>query len=144
MAAHFSPVLRCCVPAPVKSVSQARQTAASAAAGSSFSHALYGKGAAPLVAAVGTHHGCPYGDACMYTTSGWSNNTPEHEYYYYGCYNLSNEYGTRIIYNNQSGSAVISGFSYYGCYGAVQWTETPGLWFKTDITPINSVRLASN
>lgn len=130
-------------PAPAKPVSQARQTAAIPAAGPSSSYALYGKGAVPLVAAGSTRHGCPYGDACMYTTSGWSN-TPEHEYYYYGCYNLSNEYGTRVIYNNQSGSAVISGFGFSDCYGGVLWTEVPGFWFKTDITPVNSIRIASH
>lgn len=120
--------------------SQARQTAAIAAAGSSSSHAPYGKDAPRRVAAGSTRHGCPYGDACMYTTSGWNNNTPEHEYYYYGCYNLSNEYGTRVIYNNQYGGADIAGYSLYGC-SAVQWAVAPGGSLGVNITVVNSVRL---
>jgi hypothetical protein len=121
-------------------VSQARQTAA----GSSSSNALYAKGAVPLVAAGTTRHGCPYYYACMYTSSGWKSNTPEHEWYSYGCYNLSNEYGTRWIYNNQSGTAVISLFGPTDCYGGVLFTATPGGWGTINITPVNSVRIARN
>jgi hypothetical protein len=123
-------------PAP----SQARP----AAAVSSSGYALHAKDAASLVAAGTTHHGCPYLYACMYTSSGWTNNTPEHEYFYYGCYNLSNEYGTRWIYNNQSGKAVISMFGLYNCSGGVLWTFTPGGWGQVNITVVNSVLLASN
>jgi hypothetical protein len=115
--------------------SQGRQTVA----GLSSSHELYREDASPGVAA-GTRHGCPYGDACMYTTSGWNNNTPEHEYYYYACYNLSNELGKRVIYNNQYGGADIAGYSRSGC-SAVNWVVGPGGSLGVDITPIYSVRL---
>ena len=76
----------------------------------------------------------------MYTTSGWKNSTPEQEYYVYGCYDLSNEFGTRVIYNNQYGGAVISGYSRYGC-SATQWSVAQNGWLIVDITPVNSVRL---
>jgi hypothetical protein len=106
------------------------------------SHEVQGQGEVSRLAAGSTRHGCPYGDACMYTTSGWNNNNPEHEYYSYGCYNLSNEYGTRVIYNNQYGGAKIAGYGSYGC-GAVNWVVGQGGWLTVNITPINSVRLYS-
>lgn len=127
-------------PAPAKPVSQARQTGA----GPSSNYALYGWAKVPLLVAGSTHHGCPYYYACMYTPTGWSNNTPEHKWYYYGCYNLYNEYGNRWIFNNQSGSATFSGNTGSGCSGTVLWTETPGLGFETDITPVNAVYLAAH
>jgi hypothetical protein len=127
-------------PAPAKPVSQARQTAAVPVADPSFSYALYAKGAVPLVAAGSTRHGCPYYYACMYTSSGWKSNTPEHKWYYYGCYALSNEYGTRWIYNNQSGGGDISLFGPY-CGSGVLWTFTPGGWGQVNITPVDWVEL---
>lgn len=128
-------------PAPARPVSQARQTAAVPVPSPLLSYALYGKDALTRAAPALAAHGCPYGDVCMYTTSGWSHNTPEHEYYSYGCYNLSNEYGTRWIYNNQYGGADDAGFTQFGCSGAVLWTETQGGWGQFDITPVNSIKL---
>jgi hypothetical protein len=78
----------------------------------------------------------------MYTTSGWSSGKPEHKYYYYGCYNLSNEYGTRYILNNQSGGALITGYNNYYCTSPA-WTVPPGYYLVVNITPINSVRVYS-
>jgi hypothetical protein len=128
-------------PAPAKPVSQARQTAAVPVASPSSSYALYGKATVPLAAAGSTRRGCPYGDACMYTSSGWKSNTPEHEWYYYGCYGLSNEYGTRWIYDNQYGGGDIAGFGGYDCTGGVQWAAAPGGWGQVDITPTNYVEI---
>lgn len=122
---------------------QVQQTAAVLAVGAPSSHALYGTAAAPLVAAGSTRHGCPYYYACMYTSSGWKNNTPEHEWYYYGCYGLSNEYGTRYIYNNQSGGGDIAGFGNSTCNSGTQWAVGPGGSLEVDITPTNSVELYS-
>ena len=76
----------------------------------------------------------------MYTTWGWNSSIPEHKYYSYGCYDLSNEYGTRVIYNNQYGGAVISGYGSYGC-GATAWSVAQRGWLTVDITPVNSVKL---
>jgi hypothetical protein len=125
-------------PAPA---SHAEQTAARPAAGQASSHVLYRKDAVPLAAAGSTRHGCPYYYACMYTTSGWKNNTPEHEWYYYGCYALSNEYGTRYIYDNQSGGGDIAGFGNYTCNSGTQWAAGPGGWLVVNITPTNSVEI---
>jgi hypothetical protein len=91
-------------------------------------------------AAAASIHGCPYGYACMYTTSGFSKNTPEHKYYYYGCYDLSNETGTRYMVNNQSGGATVSGYYNYGCTSKA-WTIPPPFIMEVDITPINSISL---
>lgn len=126
-------------PAPAPA-SHAQQTAARPAAGLSSSQALHGKDAVPLAAAGTTRHGCPYYYACMYTSSGWKNNTPEHEWYYYGCYALYNEYGTRWIYNNQSGGGDISLFGLY-CGSGVLMTFTPGGWGQFNVTPVDWVEL---
>jgi len=78
----------------------------------------------------------------MYTSTGWSKGQPEHSYYYYGCYNLSNEFGTRVIYNVQTGGATVTGYKNYGCSDPA-WTFSPSIhtgWF-VDITPINSISL---
>jgi hypothetical protein len=111
-------------------------TSTGPAAGSSFSPTLYGKGAATRVEA----HGCPVGDVCMYTTAGWKSGTPENEYYYYACYNLSNEYGTRYIYNNQVGNAWAAIFSQYNCF-ALQEAFGPQGWGQVNITVVNSIKL---
>jgi len=124
-------------PAPA---SQAQQTAAGPAVGQQFSYALHAKGAASLAAAGATRHGCPYYYACMYTSSGWKSNTPEHEWYYYGCYALHNEYGTRWIYNNQSGGGDISLFGPY-CGSGVLETFAPGGWGQFNVTPVDWVEL---
>jgi len=91
-------------------------------------------------AAGGSYAGCPYGDACMYTNSGFGNGTPEHKYYYYGCYDLSNEYGNRWIVNNQSGGATVKGYYNYGCTNRA-WTLPAGELNEYNITPINSISL---
>ncbi len=88
----------------------------------------------------GSIHGCPYGYACMYTTSGFSKNAPEHEYFYYGCYGLTGEIGTRYMVNNQSGGATVSGYYHYGCTSKA-WTLPPPFISEYDITPINSISL---
>jgi len=76
----------------------------------------------------------------MYTTAGWRSGTPEHEYYYYGCYNFSNEIGTRWIFNNQVGNAWAAIFSQYNCFGLIQSFGPQG-WGQVNITPVNSMRL---
>jgi hypothetical protein len=93
-------------------------------------------------AATASSNGCPSGYVCMYTTAGWSSGQPEHEYFQYGCYNLSNELGTRVIYNVQTGGATVTGYYNYGC-SAPAWTFSPATAFgwRVDITPINSISL---
>ncbi|GHP01113.1 hypothetical protein KSF_111600 [Reticulibacter mediterranei] len=92
-------------------------------------------------APAGTIHGCPSGYVCIYPqNAGWNGDKPSLKYYYYGVYQLSNQYGTHEIFNNQysnagfdlctdwNGTVCDLGFS-INSYGAV------------DLTPINSVRV---
>jgi hypothetical protein len=92
--------------------------------------------------ATATFNGCPSGDVCMYTTSGWPKGQPEHKYFKYGCYNLSNELGTRVIYNVQTGGATVTGYKNFGCSDPA-WTFLPDQTqgWVVDITPINSISL---
>jgi hypothetical protein len=90
--------------------------------------------------AAGPINGCPYGDACMYTIAGWNSGRPEHKYYNYACYNLSNEYGTRVILNNQYGGALVTLYYNYGCSNPA-FTVDPQNAAAGNITPINSIRL---
>lgn len=88
--------------------------------------------------------GCPSGDVCMYTSSGWSNNSPEHKWYNYGCYNLSNEYGTRYVLNNQTGGALAALWYNYGCtnlYFRIASSSNTAYYWEGSITPINSINL---
>ena len=96
--------------------------------------------AASARAASGTIKGCPSGDACMYTVAGWNSGHPEHKYYRYVCYNLSNESGTRVIYNNQTGGAAVTLYKNYHCTDPA-WLVPDGNYSKGNITPIDSISL---
>jgi hypothetical protein len=111
--------------------------------GAPFGQALAGpaRAASPRSISSASYKGCPVFDACMYTLSGWSSGHPEHKYYYYGCYDLSNEYGTRVIYNNQVG-AFVYGYDSYGCGGNSAWVIPVGCACKVNISPINSISLS--
>ena len=95
-------------------------------------------------APAGTYEGCPSGYVCMYPqNAGWNGGVPEHTWYHYGAYNLSNEYGTHRFFNNQTGTAVghlCTGYNGGGtCYG-----QAPYTWSDDDFTPINSVTLTAS
>ena len=92
--------------------------------------------AAPAVAS----DGCPVGYVCMYTVAGWQNQQPEHEYFDYGYYNLSREIGPRVIVNNQTGGATVTGYYNYGGTGPA-WTLQAQQEDEYNITPINSIGL---
>ena len=54
----------------------------------------------------GTYEGCPYGAVCIYPqNAGWNNGQPSDFFYSYGAHNLSNQYGTHVVFNNQYGGA---------------------------------------
>ena len=76
----------------------------------------------------------------MYTVAGWQNQQPENEYFDYGYYNLSGEIGARVIVNNQTGGATVTGYSDYGGAGWA-WTLQDYQENEYDITPINSIGL---
>jgi hypothetical protein len=76
----------------------------------------------------------------MYTTAGWQNQQPEHQYFDYGYYDLSGEIGPRVIVNNQTGGATVTGYYNYGGTGPA-WTLQGQQEYECDITPINSLGL---
>jgi len=92
----------------------------------------------------GSVYGCPLGYVCMYTDAGFNSSppVPEHKYFHYGCYNLSNEFGYRAIVNNQTGGATVSGYNNYGCTSRA-WRYPPAqtYGYRVYITPINSISL---
>jgi hypothetical protein len=92
--------------------------------------------AAPAVA----FDDCPIGYVCMYTVAGWQNQQPEHEYFDYGYYNLSSEIGPRVIVNNQTGGAIVTGYYHYGGTSPA-WTLQGQQEDEYNITPINSIGL---
>lgn len=102
-----------------------------------------------VLPASGTVNGCPYGDVCMYTDSGWANGQPSSNdgrngKYSQGCYNLVSEYGHRYILNNQYGGWKVSLYQKYGCTDPPLTTSPPAppySWWQGDIGPINSIYL---
>jgi hypothetical protein len=101
-----------------------------------------GRANSVTAATSGSVDGCPLQYVCMYTDAGFNTGHPEHKYFYYGCYNLSNEFGWRVIVNNQTGGATVSGYYNYGCTSRA-WRFSPSQTFgyRVDITPINSISL---
>ncbi|REK90341.1 hypothetical protein DY245_11065 [Streptomyces inhibens] len=97
--------------------------------------------AGTAAAAAGTYEGCPYGAVCIYPqNAGWNGGHPSLVYYSYGAHNLSNQFGTHRIFNNQSGGATVrvcTGYNGTGCGG----TTPPWTYYDRDFTPINSILL---
>lgn len=85
-------------------------------------------------------NGCASGTVCMYTSSGWSHGTTEHHWWQYGCYNLVNEYGTRYVFNNQTGGAGTKLWTGKNCTKTGKPVSAGYTW-EGDITPINSISL---
>ena len=98
--------------------------------------------AAPGTAqASGTYQGCPSGYVCIYPeNTGWNGGHPSLFYYYYGSYNLSNQFNVHRIFNNQTGGATMrtcTGYNGTGCQGYLG----AGWYIDKDLTPINSITL---
>ena len=103
-----------------------------------LSHALL----APSAEAVGPAHGCPYGAVCVYPQNkGWNIDRPSLTYWSYGPHNLSNQYGTHRIFNNQYGGAEVEAcFGYNGTGGGTLLLGA-GVAFDDNLTPVNSLVL---
>jgi hypothetical protein len=100
-----------------------------------------GAATATSASAAGSYEGCPSGYVCLYPeNAGWNGGHPSALYYYYGAYNLSNQYGTHRFFNNQTGGAVghiCTGYDGGGtCLG-----QPAGTWSDDNFTPINSITL---
>lgn len=96
---------------------------------------------APGAQAAGRAHGCPYGAVCIYPQNkGWNGDRPSLTYWSYGPHNLSNQYGTHRIYNNQYGGAVEACFGSNGTGGGTLLLGA-GYAYDYNLTPVNSVVL---
>lgn len=93
-------------------------------------------------ASAATYQGCPSGYACLYPqNAGWNGGHPEHTYYRYRSYNLSNEYGTHRFFNNQTGSARAYGCTGWNGTGTCPLEIAPWVYTDWNFTPINSIVL---
>jgi hypothetical protein len=87
--------------------------------------------------------GCPDGDVCIYAEGVYNNigaSDITNEYYYYGTYNLSNQFNSHWILNNQNGAYVKLCTGYNGT-GDCSDVQGPGHGEYRDLTPINSIVL---
>ena len=122
-------------------MSTLKRIALSAAAIGAAATMSLAAGASPAQAATqaDTFAGCEEGYVCIYPDATW-NHDPILKFYTYGAHNLNNVYGTKRLFNNQSGGAKAQnclGFNGTNCLGVLEsYTAT-----DADFTPINSVRL---
>ncbi|GHH45059.1 hypothetical protein [Streptomyces candidus] len=97
-------------------------------------------GSAHAGSEAATVHGCPSGYVCLYPNASWNNDQPAFKWYRYGSYNLSNQYGYKRFFNNQTGDAKARnclGYNGTNCQG----NQRAGTWYDYDYTPYNSVKL---
>lgn len=89
--------------------------------------------------------GCGSGYACIYSGS---NLSPDYSFYYYGAYNIQNEYGYKAVCNEQTGGALVRLYSGSNGTGTLLATVGPNGGVppcpQYDLTPVNSVVLSAN
>jgi hypothetical protein len=95
--------------------------------------------ATPSVQPAGsTFEGCPFQDVCIYPNASWNGGHPSATYFAYGTYNLSNQFGLKRFFNNQSGHAGAALCTGFNGGGTCVWQ--PVFTFSDDnFTPINSI-----
>ena len=98
---------------------------------------------APAAQAAEAAHGCPSGYVCIYPNGSWNNDRPSLKFYTYGSHNLSNQYGTKRMFNNQYGTPVEADSYWCTGYngGDMCGSVKQGEWEDMDFTPINSIIL---
>ncbi|MGW2178082.1 hypothetical protein ACWCXX_08360 [Streptomyces sp. NPDC001732] len=115
------------------------RTVASAAVLAVGSVLTLGGGAAAAGAAA-TIRGCPSGAVCLYPNGSWANDKPTYIFYSYGVHKIYNQYGTKRIYNHQTGGATAR-----NCYDAAGKNcgghQKANTYADYDYTPYNSIRL---
>lgn len=118
-----------------------RIAGACAVTGASVLVAL-GSGSPPAQAA-GSYQGCGAGFVCLYPqNAGWNGGHPSYRWLTYGPHNLSNQFGTHRLFNNQTGGAIArncTGYNGAGCQGA----QAANTYADYNYTPYNSVLLAA-
>ncbi|EYT81874.1 MULTISPECIES: hypothetical protein [unclassified Streptomyces] len=86
--------------------------------------------------------GCPSGAACIYRENADPvSSSPSNTYWTYGAHNLSSQYGSHWVYNNQTGGATINLCTGYNGTGDCSYS-VPAVAFRwVDLGPINSIVL---
>lgn len=134
------------------STSAAAQSARTAAAGHQASAtSTTPSGVTPVlhrpsaVPASGTYEGCPYGDVCIYPNASWNGGHPQSsqgEFFYFGCYDLVNQFGVHRVFNNQYGGATVTLYYGSGCTDSY-FTIDQYTYSDVNLTPIYSISLNS-
>ncbi|MGW1297075.1 hypothetical protein [Streptomyces sp. NPDC002533] len=97
-------------------------------------------GTANAAEAAGTIYGCPSGAVCLYPGAGWNGGEPTYRFYSYDAHKISNQFGTKRLFNNQTGGAKA-----YPCKGSngtnCDRVLNAGYYRDLNITPINSIKL---
>jgi len=99
-------------------------------------------GGAPAQAAAqaGTYAGCEEGYVCIYPDASW-NSAPILKFFTYGAHNLNEVYGTKRIFNNQTGGAKAQTCRGYNGTDCSSYLNTWTFW-DVNFTPVNSIRLS--
>jgi hypothetical protein len=92
--------------------------------------------ASPATPSVASE-GCPVGAVCIYPNAGWNGGHPSAEYFAYGTYNFSNQFGVKRVFNNLSSGwvALCTGFN---GGGTCVW-QPPGTFSDDNFTLILSM-----
>lgn len=100
----------------------------------------------PVSSAYAATYGCPSGWTCVYSGPNPATSRIDAEFFSYGAHNLSNEYGTHAVYNNQTGGAgayLCTGYNGVNCTnnGLITYDVPAGLFLDVDLSPVNSILL---
>jgi hypothetical protein len=99
--------------------------------------------AAPQPVDAATAHGCASGYVCVYPqNAGWNGDRPSLRFYTYGAHNLSNQFGTHRVFNNQFSRAWASLCSGYNGTGTSLFLLGAGYATDFNLTPVNSIKLS--
>lgn len=98
-----------------------------------------------------SYHGCPYGAVCIYpANTGWNGDRPKYAFYSYAGHNISNEYGTHRVADNQYGAHSVgecAGYNGTGGLANVYGVIADGapryapVYWDGNLTPVNSFDL---
>lgn len=83
---------------------------------------------------------CPSGYVCIYSGTTKSSSIT-YEFYTYGVHKIYNQYGSHLVFNNQTQAAVVFLCNDAAC-NDIQGSEGAGAWDVWNLTPINAVQLA--
>ncbi|MQS16786.1 hypothetical protein F7Q99_39695 [Streptomyces kaniharaensis] len=99
-----------------------------------------GVGVGGAGAVGGSWAGCPWGAVCVYPQGQDPAVSPSEVFWSYGAHNLSNQFGSHWVLNNQSGGAharLCRGSGGVDC--VYDMAAQNGVWF--DLGPVNSITL---